>query len=55
MRWEVFTILENAQSDKINTSLVLGLAESLKIVEQSNTLDEAKQKILNLLHKIEQK
>lgn len=52
---EVFSILENAQADKVNTSVMLGLAESLKIIEQAKTLDEAKQKILNLMHKIEQK
>lgn len=51
----MFSILDNAQADKVNTSLMLGLAESLKIIEQAKTLDEARQKVLNLMHKIEQK
>ncbi len=47
-------MLENAHADKTKESLMLGIAESLKILEQAQTLDEAKQKVKNLLHKIEQ-
>jgi hypothetical protein len=51
----VFTILENAQTNKADTGIMLGLTESLKIVEQAKSLDEAKQRIKNLLFKIEHK
>lgn len=51
----MFIIIENAQTNKADTGIMLGLTESLKIVEQAKSLDEAKQRIKNLLFKIEHK